>query len=247
MLAPLTIADLLEHHRDGRCLVLEGGADKFTSLVTLEDIERQLNNGANASVFAHVIKDGHRTTLVNSNAVWAPSCLKKSEFLEHIKAGNSFMLANSSQVSRGLSRLCDELEACFIEQSIHADVHLYVSMNELGNSYNAHRDRPQHKLLLQAYGQTHWKLYEPKKELPKDLQYVAQDQEAELLNQVAEFDLTQGDLLYMPAGVFHRVTHVGGPRVSISIPFFAMQEATPMDRTHIPFTKLFSQASQSCD
>ena len=243
-LAPLTVDDLLAHYQDGNCLKLEGTPDKFTSLVTLSDIERQLNNGANATTFAQVIEDGQRKILVDSNTAWTVASLKKAEFMELIENGSSFMLANSSQVSRGLSALCDDIEECFADDKVHADVHLYISMNSKGGSYNAHRDVPQHKILLQAVGDAHWQLFEPKEELPANVQSIEPSKQDELLKMVSEFTLKQGDLLYMPPGMFHRVTHVAGPRISISIPFYTMPEAAPMDRTYIPFAKMFTSPAE---
>ncbi len=246
-LAPLALDDLKTHFLEEKCLVIEGAPDKFENLVTVYDIERQLNNGSNANVFAQVIVNGNRETLVDSNCAWTPASFKKACFLELIQADHSFMLANASQVSRGLSQLCYDIESSFKDEHMRADVHLYVSLNAQGGSYYAHRDRPQHKLLLQAVGDAHWQLFEPKEALPEQTQVVPPDEQDALLNKIADFTLSQGDLLYMPAGMFHRVTEVSGPRISISVPFYAMAEAQPMDRTHIPFAELFTTNLKSAN
>lgn len=236
---PLTLVDLKEHYDSARCLVLEGNKDKFLNLVTLQDIERRLNDGCNANIFAQVIKDGARSANVDPNCVWAPGCLQKSEFVSDLQANFSFMMPNSSQISKGLNALCHDIETLFVDDHIHADVHLYVSMNDQGNSYNAHRDSPQHKILLQAYGDANWQIFEPTKKIPDNLSAMNQEQQNEYLQLTSEFTLSQGDMLYMPPGTFHRVVSVGGPRISISIPFFSMPTASKMDRTYIPFTQMF--------
>ena len=240
-LFPLTLDDLKNHYDEAKCLVLEGKNDKFTQLVTLDDIERRLNDGANANTFPQIIKDGTRAAKVDANCVWTPASSQKAQFLNDINQGSSFMMANSSQVSRRLATLCDDIEGFFTEDKVHADVHLYVSTSAQGGSYNAHRDRPQHKILLQAYGDTEWQIFNPIKEQPNNLSAVPPEQEHEYLEMVSEFTLSQGDLLYMPPGTFHKVVNVPGPRISISIPFSSMPEATKMDRTFIPFTELFTQ------
>ena len=241
ILQPMTTDDLKTHFDEGRCLVLEGTANKFLALVTPEDIERRLNDGANASTFPQVIKDGSRGASTDGNCAWAPASLNKLQLLQDIQDGYSFMMANSSQVSRGLAAICDEIESFFGDGGVHADVHLYVSMNDQGNSYNAHRDRPQHKILLQAYGDANWQLFEPKDELPDNVQAIPPESQDEHLKLVSEFTLTQGDMLYMPPGTFHRVTSVPGPRISVSIPFYQIQDASRMDRTYIPFARLFNE------
>ena len=239
LLSPLTLDDLKEHYADGRCFVVEGKENKFEGLVTLDDIERRLNDGCNASVFAQAIKDGNRRADVDANVGWSPGSLRKAELLSDIQSGHSFMMANSSQVSKGLSALCDQLEAFFSDDHVHADVHLYVSMDDSGNSYNAHRDLPQHKLLVQAIGSANWQLFDAKKEIPNNIMAMTPETQDEYLELASEFTLSQGDLLYMPPGVFHKVVNVPGPRVSVSIPFYSMPAANRMDRTHIPFAKMF--------
>jgi hypothetical protein len=240
-LFPLTLDDLKNHYDEAKCLVLEGKNDKFKQLVTLIDIERRLNDGANANTFPQTIKNGTRTASVDANCVWSPYSSRKSQLLNDVNEGNSFMMANSSQASIGLANLCDEIETFFADDKVHADVHLYVSTSEQGGSYNAHRDRPQHKILLQAYGDTEWQIFNPIKELPSNLSALTPEQEHEYLEMVSEFTLTQGDLLYMPPGTFHKVVNIPGPRISISIPFSSMPEASSMDRTFIPFEELFIQ------
>ena len=238
--APQSLEVLVSHLDEGKCLVMSGAENKFENLVTLDDIERRLNDGSNASIFAQVIKEGTRHSLVDSNTPWTPSALRKSAVTEELQAGNSIMLASSSQINQALARLCFELESLFSDASMHADVHLYVSVDERGNSYDAHRDRPQHKLLLQAVGETEWQLFDAKEELADHVSAVPSEDQDKLLEETAAFTLKQGDLLYMPPGTFHKVSSTPGPRISISIPFFSMPEASRMDRSHIPFAQLFS-------
>lgn len=231
--------ELQAHYDESKCLVLEGPADKFHGLVSPEDIEVRLNDGCNASTFVQSIKDGGRKADVDSACVWSPASLRKTEFTASINADQSFMMANSSQITPRMAELIDQIEAFFSADQVHADVHLYCSLSGRGNSYNAHRDLPQHKILLQAYGDTNWQLFNAIKEVPPHITAIPVDEQDEWLELVSEFTLTQGDLLYMPPGTFHKVVSVEGPRISISIPFYSMPEATQMDRSFIPFADLF--------
>lgn len=238
-LHPMSLDDLKTHYAEGKCLVLDGLADKFHDLVSPEDIERRLNDGCNASTFVQVIKDGSRKAHADTACVWSAASLRKKDFTADIKAHNSFMMPNSSQITPAISQLIDEIEEYFKEDNIHADVHLYCSTSNKGNSYNAHRDIPQHKILLQAYGDTNWQLYKPKKELAEHITAIPSEDEEELLEMVSEFTLKQGSLLYMPPGTFHKVVSVEGARISISIPFYSMSDAVQMDRSFIPFSEIF--------
>lgn len=243
MMQPMTLLDLRTHFDESRCLVLEGAADKFLSLISPEDIERRLNDGCNASLFAQIIKGGSRGADTDSNCCWAPASMNKEQFTQDIESGLSFMMPNSSQINPQLSQLVTELEDFFIDEHMHADVHLYVSTDAGGNSYNAHRDFPQHKILLQAYGAANWQIFEPKTDkLPEDLVALTEQEQEAFLNVVADFTLGQGDMLYMPPGTFHRVSSVMGPRISISIPFYSMSKANRMDRRFIPFQTIFDQS-----
>ncbi len=244
--SPLPLEEFKTYFLKSKCLVLEGARDKFESLVSPSDIERRLNDGCNASAFVQIIKDGSRSSLLNHSSAWAPAALDKSAFIESLSEGNSFMMANSSQITQPIARFCDELESfCspLVSNAMCADVHLYVSMRENGNSYNIHRDFPQHKILMQAHGDTHWQIFSTKKEIAANIQAFNDDEALDCLELESEFTLSQGDLLYMPPGTFHRVTGTAGPRISISVPFFASPHAQRMDRQHIPFCRLFDPQS----
>ena len=238
-LNPVSFDDLYEHYTQQKCLVIEGYKEKFSDLVSLDDIERRLNDGCNASNFPQIIKGGERQTFINNQTPWAEACLDKARINHALKEGNSLMLSNCSQISPGIAQFCDALEAHFEKDSIHADAHLYISTNEQGSSYFAHRDRPQHKILLQAIGEANWQLFEPIKKIDENVVAIPENEQDSYLKVVSEFTLKQGDLLYMPVGVFHRVQSVPGPRVSISIPFYSMPQGSKMDRSNIPFKQLF--------
>ena len=101
-------------------------------------------------------------------------------------------MPNSSQITPAIAKLCDDLEKNFADQHVHADVHLYVSTSASGNSYNAHRDLPQHKLLLQAYGDANWQIFNPKQEIPDNVTAIIPDQQDEYLELASEFNLNTG-------------------------------------------------------
>lgn len=244
LIAPLTREEFFEKYRCGECMVIRGTAAKFSGLITLDEVEVRLNDGANFSTPVEIIAKGERRSLIDTALAWSQAGVRKNEVLRAILSGHSFLMRNSSQINPRVSALLDTIENELDNPPVHADVHIYVSTSGEASAYNAHRDFPQHKLYLQAIGATRWCLYAPKASMAPDVRAIEPRQEQEALELVSEFDLEQGDLLYMPPAVFHKVSPRGGPRVSLSIPFNAVTGRTVsrMDRTYIPFRELFERS-----
>jgi len=151
-------------------------------------------------------------------------------------------MMNMSQINPRVAELIDGIEGIFADRNLHADLHLYVSASRDASGYNAHRDRPQHKLYLQVIGATDWQVFDTRPGVTEDVVAVPAEQEADTLEPKAGFTLNPGDLFYMPPGVFHKVRNRGGPRVSFSIPFAPARPGQKrVDRRHIPFRAMFEQ------
>lgn len=237
LIAPLSIEDFARQVKSGAYFIMQGNAQKFEKLITLEDIERRLNDGCNFNVAAEIIGSGVRKSLVDENVPWSKTALQKSAMKSLLEDGHSFLMRNQSQINKNVAALIDSIEKHI--QHSHADVHLYVSPKGGGTGYNAHRDRPQHKLYLQVIGSTTWKIFKEAKPIDEKIIAVTEADEPNLLEQEAEFVLNPGDTFYMPPAVFHKVRNQHGPRVSISIPFVIQKGLPHMDRTFIPFKSIF--------
>jgi ribosomal protein L16 Arg81 hydroxylase len=248
LVAPLPEEEFLRRFERADCFVVRGAPDKFTHLVTLDEIEARLNEGCNLNVPVEVIRGGEREALVDERVPWSRIAVRKREVLEALRARHSFLMRNMSQLNPRVATLIDAVEARFRHLDVRADLHLYVSPAEEATGYNAHRDRPQHKIFLQVLGATSWQVFRPRQPLPEDLVAVDEAHEAELLEPFADFELGPGDLFYMPPGVFHKVRSLGGPRVSFSIPFHAVEPGRArVDRTHIPFRAIFEEGLRTAD
>lgn len=237
---PLSLRQFDEKVVAQETFVIEGHADKFSHLITLDEIEARLNDGCNTASPVQIIKDGGRERFVTERLFWAPQATKKREVLKLLQERHSFMMTNMSQINHRVAELLNGIERFFT--NAHADLHLYVSTRSDASGYRAHRDRPQHKLYLQIIGCTAWKIFRPRVRLDDKIAWVDAAQEQDVLEPTMAFDLHPGDLLYMPPEVFHRVHNRGGPRVSFSIPFTIVPDEVPvkrMDRTHIPFKEMF--------
>jgi len=238
LVSPLGREAFMERYRAGDCFVIRGDADKFSSLITLADIEHRLNDGCNLNQPPQIIIDGRRQTLMDSKLAWSPGAVRKAEVMDFLDNGHSFMMTNLSQINPAIAALIDGIENGLAEDDMRADLHLYVSPRGEASAYNAHRDYPQHKIYLQIIGSTEWRIYNHSPDLPGETRALQAEDESRYLEEAACFELHPGDMFYMPPAVFHKIRNTGGPRVSLSIPM--APSANPrMDRTFIPFERIF--------
>ncbi len=244
IVAPTSASEFGRRVLAGEVFLIEGPASKFEDLVSIDEIERRLNDGCNAAMPVHVIRDGQRQPVLDEPVLWCGKATRKREVGELISAGHSFMMTNMSQMNERVSALMDSIEGFF--ENAHADLHVYVSPGAASSAYLAHRDRPQHKIYLQLMGSTTWWIYAHSPSLADDVSAVPPENEADVLQQQMHFEMTPGDLLYMPPNVFHKVHSDGGPRVSFSIPIIFVDRSAKtvrMDRTHIPLAEIMARVA----
>ncbi|MDZ7841896.1 MAG: cupin domain-containing protein [Gammaproteobacteria bacterium] len=244
LISPLDRSEFMTRYRAGDCFVIRGDQEKFSQLISLADIERRLNDGCNLNQPPQIIMDGLRQPLMDSKVAWSSTAAKKTEILRRLETGHSFMMTNLSQINPAISVLIDGIEEALAVDDMRADLHLYVSTRGSATAYNAHRDYPQHKIYLQVIGITEWHVYHHSPDLGNDIRAVDAENESDYLEEAACFELNPGDLFYMPPAVFHKIRNTGGPRVSLSIPI-APAGGKRMDRTYIPFERLFREGAEA--
>ena len=240
LVRPMPLPEFVDRARSGETFVVRGNTEKFSHLITLEEIEARLNDGCNFAKPVQIIKEGKKHQVLDQQTAWSPHAIKKKEVLKLLQQRHSFMMVNMSQINRNIASLTESIEDLF--PNARADLHIYVSTKADATGYHAHRDRPQHKLYLQVIGNTHWKIFKYGEGLEESVVSIGEDREHEFLDLQMEFDLHPGDLLYMPPDVFHKVRNYDGPRVSLSIPFSILVNGSDrhrMDRTYIPFREMF--------
>ena len=175
---------------------------------------------------------------VEKNIPWTQFATNKSQIKELLEKKHSFLMRNQSQINSKVAALITSIEKTF---DFAADLHLYISPVVSGSGYNAHRDRPQHKIYLQVMGKTNWTIFNYSNNLPENVNAINEEEESKYLNKVMTIELEPGDLLYMPPDTFHKVRNFNEPRISFSIPFNKVDNKfKKMDRTHIPFKKIFA-------
>lgn len=243
LISPWSYTQFMTAFQQGDCFVIRGTPDKFKSLVTFQEIESRINDGCNWNHPLYIINpEGRRDAPVYTGMVWSKAALRKKEVLNKLSNGHSFMMTNLSQLNPRISSLIDAIEEALSAYSLHGDLHLYVSPRKGSTAYNAHRDYPQHKIYLQVIGKTDWVIYNHTDEVSETQHAFARDEIDGKLTEAAQFVLEPGDLLYMPPAVFHSAGDIDGGRVSLSLPFSPGENRQRMDRTYIPFEKLFQQA-----
>ena len=247
IVAPIGKQVFMENFHRGACMLIKGDSDRFSNLISLQEIEQRLNDGCNTLSPVQIIGEGRRAQIIEKDLAWTPVATRKAEILKLLQSGHSFLMTNMSQVNAEIAALVDSLENGFPQDNVQADVHLYVSSHGDATGYDAHRDIPQHKLYLQVIGTTQWQVFESKVEMPADIRSISDNELDQNLTIAQEFELTPGDGFYMPPAVFHKVRNTDGPRVSVSIPFVNVVDSKiqKMDRTYIPFAEMFNNSQEN--
>lgn len=245
VLAPLTVADFEDRYFARRALVRVAEDNPFGALLTLDELEARLNDGcANLVDLAVIGRDGVKLPhsdiyAKQTGRAWTPMFLRKARFREYLEQGLSCVLHNMSHITPRTAELVASIEDTF--PGYQADVHVYVSPRASATSFRVHRDQPQHKLYLQLVGKTDWTVYRGRHEA------VAMSVEEAERHLAVDFQvtLTEGSVLYLPPGVYHRVENPWGPRVSLSVPFYESSLAQKVDRSHVPLAALFRAGARA--
>lgn len=157
--------------------------------------------------------------------------------------GSSIILTKASMISAELSAVAGAIEKRYKNRTA-ADAHLYCSPNSKARSFECHADFDDN-WLVHAIGDVHWKVYDKRLRGQMEdngrMNYrtgpctMKEAEEAEL-DPIIDTTLSVGDLLYIPAGFFHKAVPAG-PRISISVPVMESRREHPLDRKYYDFTK----------
>ena len=200
LIHPMPVLEFSKRVKRGETFSIQSSKERLGNLLSLQDVERAINDGCNLQMPPYVIIDGERKKFIEKNLSWCTSGLKKAEILKLLQDGHSFMMPNMSQITPQVSQLISGIEQAI--PGVDCDVHLYVSPKPQATGFDAHRDIPQHKIYIQFIGQTQWKIYQHSPSLDKNVRALTESQEAEHLSLLQEITLQEGDLLYMPPNVF---------------------------------------------
>lgn len=241
ILEDTTVEEFKAKVNNSETFVIKGNKNKFKDLITLDEIEKTINNGCNWNTPVSIIYHGARQLYIAGDVAWTPQALNKTKVKEMIEANNSFMMMNQSQINKQVAELVTSIEDEF---NMFGDAHIYVSPSAEATGYKAHRDRPQHKIYLQIEGTSNWQIFDYNN-LDEEVSYLEEEDENKHLVERMNFELEAGDLLYMPPDTFHKVRNYSGARISLSIPFNPSDYGgmNKMDRTYIPLKDVWNNAT----
>lgn len=156
--------------------------------------------------------------------------------------GHSMILTKASQISPNMNAICGAVEEGFPGGA--ADAHFYCSPNKSAATFPCHADQDDN-YLVHAIGTVHWQVWSVRMQREKvngrwrykGASALNEKQEATLGEPAIDVYLGPGDLLYIPAGYFHKAEPVGA-RVSISVPLMLSDSGeTPLNRNYFDFGK----------
>jgi len=177
ILEDTTVEEFKAKMDNSETFVIKGNKDKFKDLITLDEIERVINNGCNWNTPVSIIYHGARQLYIAGDVAWTPQALNKTKVKEMIEANNSFMMMNQSQINKQVAKLVTSIEDEF---NMFGDAHIYVSPSAEATGYKAHRDRPQHKIYLQIEGTSNWQIFDYNN-LDEEVSYLEETSSSKLL------------------------------------------------------------------
>lgn len=226
----------------------------FGNIVTWKQFSDYINNDRAVAGLQVIQPDRTKLCMERGNLhrdpqpSWTPKRRFERKYLHELwNGGSSIILTKASMFSREISAIGGALEARY-PGTTAADAHFYCSPNSRARSFECHCDRDDN-YLVHAIGKVHWKVYD--KRIPwrinpesgriqlADGPIGLSEAEEAQLEPIIDTVLGVGDLLYIPAGVYHRAVPVG-PRISISVPLMESRKEYPLDREYYDFSKNIS-------
>lgn len=257
LIYPMTDAVFMETVKGKKPMVFRATEKKkkiFGDIITWKKFSEYLNNDR-AVAGLQVIKPNRDKLCMekgtlnrNDRPSWMPEKWYEKAYVHALwNQGSSIILTKASLLSPEISAVGGALEERFKGTSA-CDAHFYCSPNDRARSFECHCDHDDN-FLVHAIGKVHWRVYDkrrPSRIRPDngriqlaDGPVGLSDEEEAQLEPIIDTILDVGDLLYIPAGVYHRAVPVG-PRISISVPLMESRKEVPLDREFYDFTKNIS-------
>lgn len=240
---------------DKKPFVIRGNDYKkkfFSEIVTWDQISDYLNNDRAVAGF-QMIAPGDVKLCMEKGGLEPPKRFSwgrnpqwdKEKAYKLWNQGHSMILTKGSQLTPNMNAVCNAVEQGFPGGA--TDAHFYCSPDKNAATFPCHADRDDN-YLVHAIGTVHWKVWNVrmKRELIKGRwtykgrSTVSLEEESRMGDPVIDIYLGPGDLLYIPAGYFHKAEPVGA-RVSISVPLMLSEHPeTPLNRKYFDFGKNIS-------
>lgn len=226
LIEPLPLDDFYNIYHKKRWCVIKANdfrKDLFSKVITWQKFSRYINNDRAVSGLQAILPDGRKLCMEKWNLykskkpTWCKKHYYEKKFLHEIWTNHgSIILTKASLLTPEISNIARAVEEHF---GGAADAHFYCSYSEKSHSFKEHADLDDN-FLVHASGSVRWTVYNSLENKEGD---------------TTEFDLTIGDLLYIPKGLKHKAIPLS-KRISISIPLTQGISVKPLDRKVYDFS-----------
>ena len=225
LIEPLPLDDFYNIYHRKRWCVIKGNnfrKDLFSKTITWQKFSRYINNDRAVSGLQAILPDGRKLCMEKWNLykskkpTWCKEHYYEKKFLHDIWNNHgSIILTKASLLTPEISSIAGAIEE---HLGGAADAHFYCSKTEKSRSFDPHIDNDDN-FLVHAHGSVKWTVCN----------------NLDNKGDATSFNLTTGDLLYIPKGLAHSAVPLS-KRISISVPLIEDITAKPLDRTVYDFS-----------
>tara|TARA_R110002012_G_scaffold312776_1_gene523798 strand:+ start:798 stop:1493 length:696 start_codon:yes stop_codon:yes gene_type:complete len=225
LIEPLPLDDFYNIYYRKRWCIIKGNdfrKDLFSKIITWQKFSRYINNDRAVSGLQAILPNGRKLCMEKLNLykskkpAWCKKDYYEKKFLHDIWNNHgSIILTKASLLTPEISSIAGAIEEHF---GGAADAHFYCSKTEKSRSFDPHIDSDDN-FLVHAHGSVKWTVCN----------------NFDNKGDATSFNLTTGDLLYIPKGLAHSAVPLS-KRISISVPLIEDVTAKPLDRTVYDFS-----------
>lgn len=220
----------------------------FREITTWDDISKYVANDRAVAGLQVITAKGEKLCMEKGNLHTGatPAWTKKDWYDKNLvkttwQSGGTMILTKASMFSPNISAIANCLEERY--KNTAADAHFYCSPRKNAVSFECHADADDN-FLIHAIGSVHWKVYNVfarseldsngNKRFTSRMSMTAEEESK--YEPIIDTVLTEGDLLYIPSGMFHKATP-NSARISISVPLASPSRLKPINRDYYDFNK----------
>jgi ribosomal protein L16 Arg81 hydroxylase len=210
IVAPVAVSTFLAEYWEAKPLVVaRDRPDYFASLLTLGDIDRVLTTLSLHHPEVGIVNAARR--VAPEEYSYPSGLIDASRIFQQFADGGTMVFQQLETRVPALAALCRAMES---ELSTRFQTNVYVSPAQ-AQGFRAHYDSHD-VFVLQVHGRKRWQLYDTPVELPYRLQEF-NPAEVTAGPVSAEFELSAGDVAYIPRGVMHDARTEVGQSVHITL------------------------------
>jgi len=214
LIEPMTTEEFVSEYKGKKYCVVKGNRYRkfmFSNVLTWRRFSEYINNDRAVSGIQAILSNGKKLCMEKNNLhrdtipSWSRKDYFEKKFLHEIWRNNgSIILTKASLLTNGISNIAGAIEKEF---GGACDAHFYCSKSADSRSFDPHIDHDDN-FLIHCNGTVRWTIC-------NDLENNK--------NSASAFDLTVGDMLYIPKGLAHSAVP-RSKRISISVPLLEVKD-----------------------